>query len=90
MIFVRIIDENKMFVEDAFVDELTEFTITEPCPGGFYHPKRENGEWVEGKTQEEIDAILAAAIPAEPTLEERVDGVEADVNIITDVLFGGA
>ena len=89
MIFVRLIDEQGLFLEDAFVETLTEFTIQEPCPEGFYHPKWENGEWVEGKTQEEIDTILASVV-VEPTLDERVDGVEADVNEITDVLFGGA
>jgi len=87
--FVRIIDEQGFFIEDAFVEELTEFTIQEKCPGGFYHPKRENGEWVEGKTQEEIDAIKTAIV-IEPTLEERIDGVEIDVNEIVDILFGGA
>jgi len=89
MIFVRIIDKNGLFLEDAFVDTLTEFTIQEPCPGGFHLPRWDSEQWIEGKTQAEIDAILAAAVPAEPTLEERVDGVETDVSEIVDILFGG-
>ncbi|MDD4276161.1 MAG: hypothetical protein PHO33_04195 [Clostridia bacterium] len=50
MFYVRIIDENGLFVVDAFVDELTEFTIETPCPSGFYHPKWNGENWVEGGT----------------------------------------
>ena len=89
MIFVRMIDKQGFFIEDAFVSVLTEFTIQESCPGGFYLPKWDGEQWVEGKTQEEIDAIKAAVV-AGSTLEERVDEVEIEVNEIVDVLFGGA
>lgn len=77
MIFVRLIDENGMFIEDAFVEELTEFTIETPCPSGFYQPKWNGTEWVEGLTQEEIQAIKDSTLPTEPTLEERLQALEA-------------
>ena len=77
MIFVRLIDGNGMFIEDAFVEELTEFTIETPCPSGFYQPKWNGTEWVEGLTQEEIQAIKDSTLPTEPTLEERLQALEA-------------
>lgn len=76
MKFVRLIDESGMFIEDIFVEELTEFTIETPCPGGSYHPKWNGTEWVEGLTQEEIQAIKDSALPTEPTLEERLQALE--------------
>ena len=57
MIYVRIIDENGLFIEDSFVEEITKFTIETPCPGGFYLPKWNGEQWVEGMAQEDIDAI---------------------------------
>ena len=50
MIFVRIIDENGLFVRDDFVDELTEYTIETPCQDGFYLPKWDGTQWIEGGT----------------------------------------
>lgn len=70
MIFVRKIDINGMFIEDAFVDELNELTIEAICPAGFYHPKWDGSKWVEGLTQTEIDAIIASAPAPQPTIEE--------------------
>ena len=75
MIYVRIIDSNGFFVEDAFVDELTESTIEMPCPDGFYLPKWDGTAWVEGKTAEEIAAIQAA-VAAEKTDGERISDIE--------------
>lgn len=75
MIFVRIIDENGFFLKDAFIDMLTEFTIQESCPGGFYLPRWDGEKWIEGKTQVEINAILASII-IEPTAEERINNLE--------------
>lgn len=69
MHFVRLIDENGMFIEDAFVNELNEFTITTPCPPRFYHPKWNGSEWVEGGTKPEPQQ-------QEPTLEERLEALE--------------
>jgi len=91
MIYVRIIDSNGFFVEDAFVDELTEFTIETPCPDGFYLPKWDGEKWVEGMAQEEIDALKNQSAP-EPSLDERVGTVEsktATIEETLDVIFGG-
>lgn len=87
MIFVRKIDKNGLFIEDAFVEEITEFTIETPCPSGFYHPKWNGTEWVEGIAQEEIDLLKANAIPTEPTLEERLQALE--VMELERILGGG-
>ncbi|MDF2881667.1 MAG: hypothetical protein K0R54_2224 [Clostridiaceae bacterium] len=69
MKFVRKIDENGMFIEDTFVEELTEFTIETPCPQGFYNPRWDGEKWVEGMSQAEIDAIKN--MPTEQPLEIR-------------------
>ena len=63
MRFVRKIDENGMFIEDAFVDELTALTVETPCPAGFYRPKWDGKAWVEGMALSEIDAIKANVEP---------------------------
>ena len=81
MIYVRIIDSNGFFVEDAFVDELTEFAIETPCPDGFYLPKWDGTAWVEGKTAEEIAAIQAAVAAVQPSgsetgITERIQSLE--------------
>ena len=73
--FVRIIDSNGFFIEDAFVDELTEFTIETPCPEGFYLPKWDGEKWVEGKTADEIAAIQAD-VTVEKTDSERISDLE--------------
>ena len=82
--FVRVIDSKGFFVEDALVDELTELTIETPCPGGFYLPKWNGTQWVEGKTADEISAIKAGA-KSEPTLEERVASTEAAITALMGV-----
>ena len=77
MIYVRKIDENGMFRGDSFVEEITEFTIETPCPQGFYKPKWNGIEWVEGATQEYIDSLKNTV--TEPTIEEQI---RADVDYI--------
>ena len=75
MIHVRIIDNNGFFIEDAFVDELTELTIETPCPDGFYLPKWNGAQWIEGKTAEEI-AEIQASVVVEPTEADRISALE--------------
>ena len=82
MIFVRIIDNNGFFVEDAFVESLTDVDgnpistyIETPCPDGFYLPRWNDTQWVEGKTAEEIAAIKSNAV-IEKTAEQRIDELE--------------
>ena len=75
MIYVRIIDSNGFFVCDDFVDELTEFTVETPCLDGFYLPKWDGMQWVEGKTAEEIAAILASVV-IEKSTDDRISELE--------------
>ena len=86
MIYVRIIDINGFFVCDDFVDELTEFTIETPCPDGFYLPKWNGTQWVEGKTAEEIAEITASVTASEPTEAERITALETTSSAVVDVL----
>ena len=78
--FVRIIDENGLFVCDDFVNELTEFTIETPCPEGFYLPKWNGTEWVEG-------GVASEPTKPEPTIEERTAALEQTVLFI--IMGGG-
>ena len=92
MIFIRLINKNGMFISDEFVEELTEFTIETPCPSGFYHPKWNGEEWIEGLTSEEIQAIKDSVV-VEVTLSERVANTEIDVTTLEETIntiFGGA
>ena len=73
--FVRIIDSNGYFVCDDFVDELTEFTIETPCPDGFYLPKWDGTQWVEGKTAEEI-AEIQTSVVVEKSADQRISELE--------------
>lgn len=84
MIYVKLIDENGMFIEDAFVTELSDFTIETPCPSGFYRPRWNGEEWVEGLTQQEIDELNNR--PSFPSLEERLQQAE---DTILFLLMGG-
>ena len=92
-IFVRLVDENGLFIEDAFVDELTEFTIETPCPSGFYRPKWNGEKWVEGLTQEEINELKKPR-PKEISLEERLEQTEqllqATTMAFTEFMFSQA
>lgn len=81
MKYVHIIDLNGLFVEDTFVDELTEFTIETPCQEGFYRPKWDGFQWIEGLTQAEIDSVKN--VITEPTDTERITALE---NALLEVL----
>lgn len=76
MFYVRKIDGNGYFIEDAFVDSLTDENgnpipayVETPCPDGFYLPKWDGAKWVEGGT-------APPPTPPEPTTEERVSALE--------------
>ena len=75
MIYVRIIDRNGLFVCDDFVDELTEFTIETPCLDGFYLPRWDGAQWVEGKTTDEIAAIQTSVV-VEKSADQRISELE--------------
>ena len=63
MYYVRIIDQNRYFLKDDFVEELTPTTIETPCTEGFYKPKWNGTEWIEGLTTDEINAIKNVVQP---------------------------
>lgn len=82
----RVIDKaTGLFIRDDFTfDEATEIGLDVSPAQGFYTPKWQDGQWVEGATQEEIDALKPQA--QEPTLEERLGVVEDDTEAIAIVL----
>lgn len=73
MKYVHIVDINGSFVEDAFVDELTEFTIETPVNDGFYKPKWDGSQWVEGLSQSEVDALKVVPI------EQQISDLKAQL-----------
>ena len=90
----RIIEKTtNLFLRDDFAyNEETELALDVTPAQGLFRPKWNGEQWVEDMTAEEIQAIKDAAVPAEPTLEERVD--LHDTKIVTleetiDTLYGG-
>lgn len=57
------IDSNGFLVEDILDESGITPDVTVICPDGFYKPKWSGTAWVEGLTQEEIDAIRNAPKP---------------------------
>ena len=76
MKYVRLIDDKGLFIEDTFVEELTEFTIETPCTEGLYKPKWNGNKWIEGLTQTEIDAIKNIELAKQPLMEDRIKNLE--------------
>ena len=75
MIYVRIIDSNGFFIEDAFVDELTEFTIEAPIPNGMYAvmgvtPKWDGAQWIEVVPAPTVEVVV------EKSTDERISELE--------------
>ena len=77
----RVIDKaTGLFIRDDFAfDEATEIGLDVSPAQGFYHPKWNGTEWVEGGQAPE-------PTPTEPTLEERLAVVEDDTEAIAIVL----
>ena len=76
MIYVRLIDDKGLFIEDAFVEELTEFTVETLCTEGFYKPKWNGKKWIEGLTQTDIDIIKNVELAKQPLMEDRIKNLE--------------
>ena len=76
---LRIIDkETKLFIRDDFnSDEETEIGMDVEPAQGLYLPKWNGEAWEEGATQEYIDSVKAQAELQEPSLEERIQALEA-------------
>lgn len=68
---LRIIEkETGLFIRDDFTfDEKTEIGLDVKPAQGFYHPKWNGNEWVEGGTKPEPQ-------PQEPSIEERLEALE--------------
>lgn len=80
MKLLRIINKDGLFIRDDFTfDEATEIGLDVEPAQGFYRPKWNGNEWVEGGQAPEPQ-------PSEPTLEERVAQVETDTDEIVSVL----
>ena len=84
----RIIDkQTNVFIRDDFdFNHETEIGLEVAPAQGFFWPKWDGAKWVEGRAQDEIDAILAQTEPAEPTLDERVATVEAKTVTLEETL----
>ena len=66
MIKVMRINQEGYFVEDVLLEdweETSEGLVSLEVPAGLYLPRYVAGEWVEGKSQEEIDAIRNVVAP---------------------------
>jgi hypothetical protein len=89
---LRIISNDGFFLrDDISYDTATEIALDVTPSQGFYRPRWDGAQWVEGMTQAEIDALKNQSEPA-PSLEERVGAVEvktATIEETLDVLFGG-
>ena len=60
MKYIRIDLKTGLFIGDVVTDTPASDLIATPCPPGFYWPKWDGTQWLEGKPQAEIDAIKAA------------------------------
>jgi len=91
------IDEQGLFIEDVIVDKIPtiivdEVEVNDPLyiqetPVGFYLPKWSGSEWVEGKTQAEIDTIVNVVQP--PNQSDRIKQLENTMLGLMDFMMGG-
>lgn len=95
------IDETGLFIEDVIVEEIPKIIlrgveandpmyIQTPCEGGFIHPRWNGTEWIEGASQEVLDAIEAEKhklLP--PTQDQRIKDLENMVVGLMDVILMG-
>jgi hypothetical protein len=81
------IDSNGFYIEDVILQDgkVTPTDCIEIiCPDGFYKPKWNGTEWIEGLTQAEIDAIKNVVMP--PTLEEQLATAQVYNATLNDTL----
>ena len=81
MIQVWLYDENKVFIESIFVDEVIENMTTIPLLVGYVKPtfNEELQEWFEGATAEEIQKWKDEnVVVPQATLEDKIDILEAE------------
>lgn len=83
------LDENGLFIGDDWIndnDELPEGCVDPdlfPIQEGLYTPKFDGVQWIEGKSQEEIDAIKSA--PQSPTLQDQIDSIQQAILTLMDM-----
>lgn len=75
----RIIDkETKLFIRDDLTyNEENEIGLDVEPAQGLYRLKWNGESWEEGATQEYIDSLKSQVQPQEPTVEERLQALEA-------------
>lgn len=81
------IDENGFYIEPVILqnnEEPPAYTIEEPILNGFYSPKWNGVEWVEGLTQTEINTKLNAPKPLSETelLQEQIATMQGALDFI--------
>lgn len=93
------IDLDGFFIEDVLIQDNGEIPtdcIEIECPEGFYKPKWNGEEWVEGLTQEQIDEIRDTPQPKthieilterNTDLENLVAQTNADFSAFMDFFF---
>lgn len=92
------IDDQGFFVEPVMIaedEELPGDCVDEMPPYGLYKPKYFGGQWVEGATPEEIEAIKNPSLPKSDieilkeeneALKERIELMQAALD---DLILGG-
>lgn len=86
---LRIINKQTgVFLRDDFTfDEETEIGLEVNPAQGFYHPKWNGDQWIEGLTEAEIMTIKNQYVePQDPTLEEKVAELQQVIVELTTVL----
>ena len=75
----RVIDkESQLFLRDDFYfDKETETALDVEPEQGLYIPRWNGESWEEGATQEYINSLKTQTEPEEPSLEERIQALEA-------------
>lgn len=84
------IDSEGYFLEDVILEDsdVTPINCIETlCQGGFFKPQWNGVEWIEGLTQEEIDAIINTPIPkTEVEINtERIESMENALMMLMDM-----
>jgi hypothetical protein len=93
------IDDQGFYVEPVIIgddEELGENLIETPIPEGFYRPKWNGNEWVEGLTSEEIEALKQQHQPQPSELDllkqenaelkQRLEAAESAIIAIMDFM----
>jgi len=80
------IDSNGFYIEDVILQDskaIPSDCIEIICPDGFYKPKWNGTEWIEGLTQVEIDAINNVPISKSPTelMQDKIDTLTDQLNV---------